>query len=121
VNFTGFDFETWMFENRMQATGSVKSAVRVQQGYELSLSDAFSTQVDRLRHAIRAVIFDSLAEEKFAPIMAGLVVGDQRSIARDQWQVFSVTGVSHLMSISGMHVTMFAVIARLDLAILSLS
>ena len=112
VNFTGFDFETWMFENRMQATGSVKSAVRVQQGYELTLSDAFSTQVDRLRHAIRAVIFDSLAEEKFAPIMAGLVVGDQRSIARDQWQVFSVTGVSHLMSISGMHVTMFAVIAR---------
>jgi len=113
VNFTGFDFETWMFENRMQATGSVKSAVRLTQGYESTVTDVLSTWVDLLRHTIRTTIFNSLTEEPFAPIMAGLVVGDQRSIPRDQWQVFSVTGVSHLMSISGMHVTMFAVIARI--------
>lgn len=112
VNFTGFDFETWMFENRIQATGSVKSAVRVEDGVDANLADTFTTAVDRLRYSIRTAIFNALYEEPFAPIMAGLVVGDQRSIPREQWQVFSVTGVSHLMSISGMHVTMFAVIAR---------
>jgi competence protein ComEC len=113
VNFTGFDFETWMFENRMQVTGSVKAAHPLPVADGHVLDDGFIASVDRLRYAIRKAIFDSLGEEEFASIMASLVVGDKRSIPREQWQVFSVTGVSHLMSISGMHVTMFAVIARL--------
>jgi predicted membrane metal-binding protein len=99
VNFTGFDFETWMLENRLQATGSVKSAVSVEDGVDANLADTFTTAVDGLRYSIRTAIFNTLSEEPFAPIMAGLVVGDQRSIPREQWQVFSVTGVSHLMSI----------------------
>nr|MBP6710667.1 DNA internalization-related competence protein ComEC/Rec2 [Propionivibrio sp.] len=37
-----------------------------------------------------------------------LSVGDQRSIPRDQWQIFNRTGVMHLLSVSGLHVTMVA-------------
>ena len=38
--------------------------------------------------------------------IAALAVGDQRAIPPEQWQTFTRTGVNHLMSISGLHVTM---------------
>jgi competence protein ComEC len=38
-------------------------------------------------------------------------VGDQRAISQAQWQVFTRTGVNHLMSISGLHVTMISGLA----------
>jgi competence protein ComEC len=40
-----------------------------------------------------------------------LVTGDQAAIDRSDWDVFRATGVSHLMSISGLHVTLFAWLA----------
>ena len=46
-------------------------------------------------------------------VLQALVIGDQRAIDNTQWQLFARTGVSHLMSISGLHVTMFAAVAGL--------
>ena len=48
---------------------------------------------------------------KRAGVLAALVVGDQAAIDRSDWDVFRATGVAHLMSISGLHVTMFAWLA----------
>ena len=44
-------------------------------------------------------------------MLAALAVGDQAAIERDDWDLFRHTGVAHLMSISGLHVTMFAWLA----------
>ena len=41
-----------------------------------------------------------------AGILAALAVGDQRAISREEWQLFNRTGVTHLMSIFGLHVTL---------------
>lgn len=35
-------------------------------------------------------------------------MGDQSGIARDDWDLFRRTGISHLVSISGLHITMIA-------------
>jgi competence protein ComEC len=43
-----------------------------------------------------------------AGLIAALVVGDQNAIDRVDWDVFRATGVAHLVSISGLHITMFA-------------
>ena len=40
-----------------------------------------------------------------------MAIGDQQAIAPDLWQVFSRTGITHLMSISGSHITMLAALA----------
>jgi competence protein ComEC len=45
-------------------------------------------------------------------------VGDQAAIERDDWDLFRHTGVAHLMSISGLHVTMFAWLAAALLGLL---
>jgi competence protein ComEC len=44
-------------------------------------------------------------------VLAALAVGDQSSIDRADWDLFRTTGVGHLMSISGLHVTMWAWVA----------
>ncbi|WP_431733183.1 DNA internalization-related competence protein ComEC/Rec2 [Hylemonella gracilis] len=44
-------------------------------------------------------------------VVAALVTGDQQAIARADWDVFRTTGVAHLMSISGLHITLFAWLA----------
>ena len=55
----------------------------------------------------------SVADRRAAGVLAALAVGDQGAIERDDWDLFRNTGVAHLMSISGLHVTMFAWLAGL--------
>jgi len=43
--------------------------------------------------------------------LVALVVGDQSAIPPKLWQVYQRTGVGHLMSISGLHITMLAAMA----------
>nr|MBP6766123.1 DNA internalization-related competence protein ComEC/Rec2 [Rubrivivax sp.] len=52
-----------------------------------------------------------VADASAAGMLAALVVGDQAGIERDDWDVFRATGIAHLVSISGLHVTMFAWLA----------
>ena len=44
-------------------------------------------------------------------IVVALALGEQGAIGAGLWGLFSRTGVSHLMAISGMHVTMLALVA----------
>ena len=48
----------------------------------------------------------ALPEHRYAGVLVALAVGDQRAIEPADWQTFVRTGVGHLMSISGLHVTM---------------
>jgi competence protein ComEC len=69
--------------------------------------------VEQARHRVRDAIFERVADRRLAGVLAALVVGDQGAIERADWDVFRATGVAHLMSISGLHVTMFAWAAAL--------
>ena len=52
-----------------------------------------------------------MADRRAAGVLAALAVGDQGAIEREDWDLFRNTGMAHLMSISGLHVTMFAWLA----------
>jgi len=62
--------------------------------------------VERSREAVRDRFNAVLGATPAAGILAALAVGDQRAISREEWQLFNRTGVTHLMSISGLHVTL---------------
>src|SRR5439155_1295436 len=64
--------------------------------------------IEGLREAAREKIRGALPERPYAGILIALAIGDQNAIDPGQWQLFARTGVSHLMSISGLHVTMVA-------------
>jgi competence protein ComEC len=41
-------------------------------------------------------------------VLRGLAVGDTGAISTEQWRVFSATGTTHLLAISGLHISMVA-------------
>ena len=114
-NRYGFDFETWLFQKGIMLSGSVLPRASPKR---LDQSPSLQGRIDALRFHIREDLRQALESPKTgqpAPywgVLAGLTVGDQGSISADDWRVFSLTGISHLVSISGMHVTMFALMAR---------
>ena len=102
----GFDYELWLWEQGLQATGYVRAG-RHDPPARL-LGATWQHPVERARQTVRDAIFERITEPKLAGVLAALVVGDQAAIERADWDIFRATGVAHLMSISGLHVTMFA-------------
>jgi competence protein ComEC len=102
----GFDLEAWMMQNDLGASGYVRDAQR------LSALDASpAAWLAALRNDIRARILHTLAGRPYVNVIVALVIGDQTAIPSDQWRAFTRTGVNHLISISGLHVTMIAALA----------
>jgi competence protein ComEC len=77
----------------------------------LKLADTAAHPVERARHAVRDAIQRRIQDPLAAGVLAALAIGDQAAIDREGWDLFRITGVAHLMSISGLHVTMFAWLA----------
>lgn len=64
--------------------------------------------IERLRYGIREGMRHALGDARYAPVMIALAIGDQASVEREDWQIFNRSGITHLVSISGMHVTLIA-------------
>ena len=110
ANPMGFDYEVWLLEQGVRATGYVRPEPRADTPNRrlAAFVPGFSNTVQAARAWLRARIMRSLAGREYAGVIVALVVGDQRAIAQSDWQVFNRTGVSHLISISGLHITMIA-------------
>ena len=102
----GFDYELWLWEQGIQATGYVRTGKN--DAPPKKLVDTWSKPIERARQSVREAIFERVDNRQIAGVIAALVVGDQNAIERANWDVFRATGVAHLMSISGLHITMFA-------------
>ena len=101
----GFDYEAWLLERQIGATGYV----RPRSSSLLSGSrNNFSVRIEQIRESIRDRFKRVLGETPASGILAALAVGDQRAISAEEWRLFSRTGVTHLMSISGLHVTLIS-------------
>ena len=119
----GFDYELWLWEQGVQASGYVRAGPRDQAPQRIG--STWHYPVDQLRQWVRDRILSRLSPDtgantdlaelsaslRRAGVVAALVTGDQRVIDRADWDVFRATGVAHLMSISGLHITMFAWLA----------
>lgn len=67
--------------------------------------------LDRLRQRLAAGIRARVLERDAAALLTALAVGHTAEMSREQWRVFNATGTAHLVAISGLHVTFFALIA----------
>jgi competence protein ComEC len=103
VNPNGFDYEAWLLERGIGATGYVRQRVAPRLA---GRRDSLLDRVEQAREAVRGRFHAALGATPAAGILSALAVGDQRAIAAEEWRLFSRTGVTHLMSISGLHVTL---------------
>ncbi|HLP99009.1 MAG TPA: DNA internalization-related competence protein ComEC/Rec2 [Sideroxyarcus sp.] len=101
-----FDFEAWALERDIRATGYIHA-----KGENLMLAPQTASPaylVQRLRETVRTHFRKTLGDAPYAGILVALAIGDQSDITQDEWQLFNRTGINHLMSISGLHITLLA-------------
>ncbi|GGH64489.1 DNA internalization-related competence protein ComEC/Rec2 [Comamonas phosphati] len=115
----GFDFELQQWEQGVQATGYVRESpppqrLEVDAGYRMQRWRQWLRDRIRAQAAVLQRWWPALSEsgrESAIGVVAALAVGDQQAVDRQDWTLFRQTGVAHLMSISGLHITMFAWLA----------
>ncbi|MFM1991512.1 MAG: putative competence protein ComA [Pseudomonadota bacterium] len=103
VNFGAFDRELRWLQEGIGAIGTVRHGHLVDERVA-----APAALAERMRTAARDALREAAGSERAreAGVLAALAVGDQAAIAPADWTTFNRTGVGHLMSISGLHVTM---------------
>jgi competence protein ComEC len=103
----GGDAEARLLREHIGATGYVRSASSEGRDRGDVVRRPVLVARGRVHEAIRAV----LGERPAAGIAAGLAVGLQDALSREQWRELARSGTSHLMAISGMHIGMLAAVA----------
>lgn len=93
----GYDFELWLWEQGLQATGYVRAGPKDPTPQRLIQTHRHPVELARQR--VREQIVGQVEDRKYAGLIAALVVGDQNAIDRADWDVFRATGVAHLMRI----------------------
>jgi competence protein ComEC len=99
------DVERMLFHDRVHALGSVLNSAITRR------VDAGHRPLTALRERIALHIDEQVPDREAAALIAALAVGVTADMSREQWRIFNATGTTHLVAISGLHVTLFAVIA----------
>ncbi|HIL21060.1 MAG TPA: DNA internalization-related competence protein ComEC/Rec2 [Candidatus Thioglobus sp.] len=98
-NQGGFDYEKWLFANKINATGYVR---KIESNQVLSSSN--SALIHQLRQSIRTTLSPYLQELDFSGVINALVLGDRSLIKSEHWLLFQQTNTTHLSVISGLHI-----------------
>ncbi len=106
INPGGFDYETWLFRERIVATGYVVPGHRNQR-----VSAAAGPMIDAVRQRFLRRIFRVIDDRDVAAVLAAIALGTRHDLSPQQWERYAATGTSHLMAISGLHVGLAAVAA----------
>lgn len=108
MNPGGFDYEAWLFQNRLRATGYVVAGK-----HNLRLAEAGRFNVDALRLLIKEKLHANLPRSELVGFIPALITGDRSGLNDAHWQTLTATGTNHLIAISGLHVGLVAGFAYL--------
>jgi len=105
-----FDYEKTMISQGFlcQATVDSKGEVKVEGKDGLSF---FDNSLENLRSPIRNLFFKTITNEQNRSIISALIIGERQEISTELKDIFSKTGISHILAVSGLHVGLVAFIA----------
>ncbi|MBC7202784.1 MAG: ComEC/Rec2 family competence protein, partial [Pusillimonas sp.] len=106
----GFDYEAYVFADGIRALGRVR-------GNPKYLRDegwvGLSVAAQRARHYVRKAMLPYVEGKVYGAVLLALTIGDQASVSAGDWTIFNRSGITHLVSISGSHITMIAAVGGL--------
>ena len=102
-NPVGFDYLRWLKQHDLQATGYV-----VKSNFNHLQHKTWHYPIVQLRQHLQHLIFYSIHNPVIAAIITALSLGSRNGFTLAQWQVFQFTGTSHLVAISGLHISLVA-------------
>ncbi|WP_230404601.1 MULTISPECIES: DNA internalization-related competence protein ComEC/Rec2 [Undibacterium] len=115
ANPFGFDYEAWMLEQGVRASASVRIASENSGSAQAILINDFVWSPNNLLERVRSTLRERLhrallanGDATYVGVLVALVIGDQSEISQSNWTIFNRTGIGHLVSISGLHITMIA-------------
>ncbi|MFT3905717.1 MAG: ComEC/Rec2 family competence protein [Steroidobacteraceae bacterium] len=97
------DAEREFLRQRIHALGTVRDS-------PLNRLLAQGQGLDRWRERIGTRIRTVVAERDSAALLMALAIGDTQRISAEQWRVFNACGITHLVAISGLHITLFCLL-----------
>jgi competence protein ComEC len=100
ANHAGFDYEKWLFSQRITATGYVRENPENRRLLQLDRAMPIDDMRERIGHHLQAILPSTSARG----LVNALATGDRREIQQSQWSILKKTGTSHLFAISGLHV-----------------
>lgn len=108
MNPGGFDFEGWLYQKKIRATGYVRINAKKQQFAQMLDEKAQGYKMLMLRQYLYDTMSSLSSNNQYTGIMSALAIGERKGITQEQWRVFRQTGTSHLMAISGLHIGLLA-------------
>lgn len=108
LQLEGFDVHRHWFANRIAGTAQFKS--KLEQLPEQTTLNPL-VWMERARLQIASTIVTALQSHPEQALVLAMVVGDQGLISPEDREMFSATGIAHLVAISGLHITLFAMLA----------
>ena len=103
LNPGGFDYEAWLYQQGIHATGYVRKNAG-----NTRLASAGLFSVDARRQQLSQHIQRNLYTRSHAGLITALAVGDRSPISKQHWDTLINTGTNHLMAISGLHIGLAA-------------
>ncbi|MDX1404302.1 MAG: DNA internalization-related competence protein ComEC/Rec2 [Woeseiaceae bacterium] len=103
ANPDAFDYEGWLFQRRIGATGYV-----VAHAQNARLETYTAPAVAKFRRAFVERVSALLPDDDAAAVVLAISVGARHRISREQWERYARTGTIHLMAISGLHIGLAA-------------
>ncbi|MES2661737.1 MAG: DNA internalization-related competence protein ComEC/Rec2 [Pseudomonadota bacterium] len=106
ANPAGFDWGKWLFVERVYAVASIQCNVAEPCWYPVDQPHI----VLRLRYRISQWLTQVLPPGAAREILPALWINDRSHMSNETRQILTVFGLMHLVSISGFHITLIAVI-----------
>ena len=108
MNPGGFDYEKWLYQKHIRATGYVRINAEKEQFAKKLNDDVSGYFLLSLRQSLYEQLLNITSQHKYRGILVALAMGERSGITQQQWQVFRATGTSHLVAISGLHIGLLA-------------
>lgn len=108
VNPGGFDYERWLFLERIDATGYVRSGAN-----EPTAPSGFAARWLRFRAQLVERLGEAIVPPDAAALIQALALGERGGFGDRHWAVLQRTGTSHLVAVSGLHVGLIAALSFL--------
>ena len=109
VNPAGFDYQVYLIAQGVVAIGYVKSSDL----NRLLMQNTGSSRIDQWRDHFRGQFTDWHQQASVLGLLLALTIGERTLITVDQWELLRDTGTIHLMAISGLHISLAAIVGFL--------
>lgn len=103
MNPGGFDYETWLFQRQIDATGYVQK-----RGAEQLSSAEHYRLLDQMRFRLYEMLQTASDGLHHQGLISALLMGEKSDLDPVLWRTFAHTGTNHLFVISGLHIGLVA-------------